>query len=259
MNEASVRHCGRSVLLSALIVSLLSPSAATADPDVAQTLHAVLTDPSRPDADRARDRRSRPTEVLTFFGLEPGMTVLDLLAGDGYYSEIAARATGPAGHVYLHNNQGTIGLMPRAMQRLQRSRLKQLEPYVREIHDVNLPSSSVDLVLMVLVYHDLYYENNGWQVPPGPLLRTVFRVLEPGGVLGIVDHAAPEGTGAAFAQSLHRIASDFVITDVERYGFVHEGSSDVLENAEDKLTRAVFDPAVRGNTSRFVLRFVKPG
>jgi len=221
-------------------------------------LAALLADSDRSPADRRRDLTSRPAEVLNFAGLNADMKVLDLLSGDGYYSEIIAGVVGPNGHVYMHNNQGYIGLQLKAIRRLRDGRLPNVEPFVREIGDIMLASNSVDLVLMNLVYHDLYYENNGWEVSADQVFQMIARVLKPEGVLLVVDHDAPRGSGSAFAPTLHRIEANYAITDIAARGLVFDASTSILYNPADDRSVSVFDPAIRGATSRFVLRFYKP-
>ncbi|MGE0621343.1 MAG: methyltransferase domain-containing protein [Pseudomonadales bacterium] len=239
-----------------LLTSLICPIAAAATP--ADAIDAALAHPERSETDRARDLTSHPAQVLRFAGARPGLTVLDVLAGDGYYSEILARVVGSDGRVFLHNNQAYVGLLRRVPDRRRRADVEALEIYVREIGDIDLRSDSVDLILMIKVYHDLYYLNNGWDVPPGPVFDTLRRVLKPGGVLLLVDHRAPDGTGASFAQNHHRIAADFARADLTARGFVFDGATDVLANPEDDLTRSPFAPDLRGRTDRFVQRYLKP-
>ena len=141
--------------------------------------------------------------------------------------------------------------------RLRGPDLESLEVYVREVGDINLPSESVDLVLMVKVYHDLYYLNNGWAVSPNQLFHTVHRILKPDGMLAVIDHRAPDDTGASYAQNLHRIAADFARRDIESRGFRFAGESDLLRNPEDDLRRSVFEPDLRGRTDRFLHRYRK--
>lgn len=217
----------------------------------------AIAHPDRQPADRARDLTSHPAAVLRFLDVAPGMMVLDLLGGDGYYSEILARAVGPSGRVYLHNNQGYRGLMRTVPRRLAGAGLEALEVQVQEIGDIMLPSGSVDLVLLVKVYHDLYYLNNGWEVPPGPFFDTIHRVLKPGGTLGVIDHRAPEGSGATFAQNLHRIDPAFARSDISARGFRLVAESNLLANPEDDLGSSPFSSALRGHTDRFLHRYEK--
>jgi predicted methyltransferase len=88
--------------------------------------------------------------------------------------------------------------------------------------------------------------------------RAIFAALKPGGVLGIIDHAAAPGAGASAAESLHRIEERVVIDEIEAAGFELAGEADFLRNPDDDHTASVFDPSVQGKTDRFVLRFEKP-
>jgi predicted methyltransferase len=90
------------------------------------------------------------------------------------------------------------------------------------------------------------------------LPRRAIQGIKPGGSLGIVDHQAVSGSPAETGSTLHRIDSAIVIADLEGAGFVLDGKSNVLANAEDDHSKGVFDPSVRGKTDRYVLRFKKP-
>lgn len=220
-------------------------------------ISAAVRHPDRSAADRLRDSTSHPEAVLRFLGVQPGMVVFDFLGGAGYYSELLTRVVGAEGQVYLHNNQGYQGLMRGLPRRLQGRGMDSLTVYVREIEDINLPSNTVDLVLMVKVYHDFYYLNNGWAVRPEAALQTVHRILKPGGLLGIIDHRAPDGSGSSFAQNLHRISADFTRADMESHGFRFDGASQVLANPIDDLLSSPFQAELRGRTDRFLHRYVK--
>jgi predicted methyltransferase len=242
----------RLIALCLLAVATSASAGSPADP-----ISSAVNHPARSKADRVRDLSSRPAAVLEFLTVRPGMVVVDLLGGDGYYSEILARVVGADGRVYLHNNQGYAGLMRKIPRRLQGEDMEALEVYVREFGDIHLPSKSVDLVLMVKVYHDLYYLNNGWSVTPREVFRTVHRILKPGGVLAVIDHRAPDGSGAAYAQNLHRIAEDFARQDIESRGFRLDARSGILRNPGDDLNRSVFEADLRGQTDRFLHRYRK--
>ncbi len=84
--------------LSAVLL-FASPHAKAAD-----EYDTALTHAGRPAADSARDALDHPAEMLRLAGIKPGMKVADVLAGDGYYSELLSYVVGPQGHVYLINN-----------------------------------------------------------------------------------------------------------------------------------------------------------
>src|ERR1700727_3150105 len=86
-----------SAVLSVLLFA--SPHASGAD-----EYDAALAHTGRPAADSARDVLDHPAEMLRLAGIKPGMKVADVLAGDGYFSELLSYVVGPKGHVYLINN-----------------------------------------------------------------------------------------------------------------------------------------------------------
>ena len=102
---------------------------------------------------------------------------------------------------------------------------------------------SVDVVLMSMSYHDLYFKDEGFSVDPAMLFKEVHAMLKKGGELAIIDHAANAGTGSSSAQELHRIDEAFARKDIESRGFKFVGSLDVLHNPADDHTKAVFDEA----------------
>ena len=183
---------------------------------------------------------------------------MDMFAGNGYYSEVLAKAVGPQGKVYLHNNQAYMQFAGKLAARLKDNRLPNVEVLVQEVDDLTVRNNSLDLVLLVMAFHDAYFQQNGWNVTPKPLLDGIFRVLKPAGTLVIIDHHAPPGSGSLHAQIRHRIDAQFVKEVVENHGFNFVATSDVLENEVDTLDKSVFDPMIRGNTSRFIFKFSKP-
>jgi predicted methyltransferase len=90
------------------------------------------------------------------------------------------------------------------------------------------------------------------------LNRSIFDALAPGGVFLVIDHAALPGSGLDVADTLHRIDPDIVKQEVTAAGFVFEGESAALRNADDPHTVNVFDASIRGRTDQFVYRFRKP-
>ncbi|MGZ8997598.1 MAG: class I SAM-dependent methyltransferase, partial [Allosphingosinicella sp.] len=118
-------------------------------------------------------------------------------------------------------------------------------------------SEPLDMVWTSQNYHDYPDEFMG-HIDPAQLNRAVFAMLKPGGTWFIVDHSAEPGTGMRDTERLHRIDPAIVRQQVEDAGFEFAGSSEVLDNPSDDHRRPVFDPAVRGHTDQFVMRFRKP-
>ena len=144
----------------------------------AGTVAEALANPDRSEADLTRDARSNPQSVLDHFGIQAGQNVLDLFAGGGYYSEIASYVVGDGGAVILHNNQAYLGFAGEALgKRLKDDRLPAVTRYDKEVDAIDLEENSIDLVLMVMTYHDLYYKTEGWDIDPD----SFFAMLHPAG------------------------------------------------------------------------------
>ncbi|HRK65154.1 MAG TPA: methyltransferase, partial [Terricaulis sp.] len=89
---------------------------------------------------------------------------------------------------------------------------------------------------------------------------SAFAALKPGGLYIVIDHSAVAGSPLQTdaAATNHRIDQAIVRQEVEAAGFVFDGEAEFLRNPEDTRTANVFDPAIRGRTDQFVLRFRKP-
>jgi len=225
-----------------------------------QALAKAVAAEGRSEADHKRDTTSKPAEVLKFFGLEPGMVVIDLFGGGGYYTELAARVVGDKGRVYHHTNHAYIPFIESELElRFKNDRLDGVTRILSEADDLQLPKGEADMVLMIMCYHDLFLVDEGWpEVDRSLFWKQVHAALKPGGILAVVDHAAKAGTGNTAVQTLHRIDRDFAKSDIVAAGFVFEAESDVLQNPDDDHSIIVFNPEIRRKTDRFVYKFTKP-
>jgi predicted methyltransferase len=210
---------------------------------------AAVADPARPDKDRARDAARKPAEMLAFAEVKPGDTVVDLVPGGGYFTRIFAKAVGPKGHVYA--------VLPQGFEQLRTS----IDPVAAAYPNVSVvvatadmaANAQVDVVWTAQNYHDL--RGAGDMTATN---KAVFAVLKPGGVYVVLDHAAAPGSGVRDINSLHRIDPAAVRAEVEAAGFRFDGESTALRNPADTHTAKVFDPAIRGHTDQFILKFRKP-
>ena len=222
----------------------------------------AVASPARTDADKERDAGRKPGQVLEFFGIEPGMTVLDMYSGGGYYTEMLSHIVGPDGKVVAHTNSAYarfVGDEP--VKRYADNRLANVEILLAENNELELPAAEFDAVMLILAYHDIYFVdlNNGWPKIDGPkFLAELKKGLKPGGMLAVVDHYAEAGSPRETGGTLHRIDPQIVISELEAEGFVLEGKSKVLRNMEDDYSKSMFDPEIRGRTDRFVLKFRLP-
>jgi predicted methyltransferase len=116
------------------------------------------------------------------------------------------------------------------------------------------PPAPVDLMWISQNYHDLH---NVAGLDVAAFNRLMFDSLKPGGIYLVLDHVAMPGSGARDTKTLHRIDPETVKSEVLAAGFKLVGSSDVVSHS-DTHTLKVFDPAVRGKTDQFILKFRKP-
>lgn len=225
---------------------------------IPEAIKNAVNSPDRPAADKQLDAGRQPAQMLAFFGIKPGMKVADLFAGGGYTTALLARVVGPSGTVYSQNPE-----FPEKFKKVGdawEARLK--SPAMKNAVAVKKPFSaddllpaapgSLDAVLMNMNYHDLVWMG----IDRNKLNGAVFKALKPGGVYGIVDHSAKPGTGLQDVQTLHRIDEQSLIGEVEKAGFKLEAASSALRHPDDDRTWQVFKK--RGQTDRFMLKFVKP-
>jgi predicted methyltransferase len=228
-----------------------TPRRAPSGGPVAQALAAR----DRPPEHVAQDEGRHSAQLLAFSGIEPGDRVLDLGAFQGYSSWLLSSLVGPEGAVVAQNPAPWTEFAPvlPAMAALTAARpntTHQIAPFDRLEGD----SESFDAAYSALIYHDAAYMD----VDRGVMNRRLYELLKPGGVYVVVDHHAAPGSGLRDVESLHRIDPAQVRREVESVGFRFDAESDVLVRPEDDLTLNVFDDAIRGRTSQFAYRFVKP-
>ena len=221
-------------------------------------LATALAVPARPQADRDRDADRKPAQLMTFFGVEPGMTVVDIIAAGGYMTDVLAVTVGPKGKVYSQNPPALLQMRDGAYGKALTERLanNRLPNVVRVDGDLpassQIPAGSVDVAVTAMNFHDVYNRDAALgQV----FMKSVYTMLKPGGVFGVTDHVGNDGADNA---KLHRIPKHIAAESAKAAGFVVEAESDVLAHSGDDHTKGVFDPALRGKTDQFTLRLRKP-
>ena len=211
-----------------------------------QDFSAILASSDRPDTEKALDAARKPAEVLTFYGVKSGDKVADIWAGRGYYTAILSQVVGPQGLVYSANPTSR----PEFTERWKNNKFTNVRVIDGPLDKIALPQDgSLDFVIIHLNYHDV-----------GPEARItmnkrVLGALKRGGVYGIVDHAAKEGTGNEAVKTLHRIDKQLVIKEVTGVGFNLAKEGTMLRKPED--TRDFNVNKERDKDERFVLAFQK--
>jgi len=129
-----------------------------------------------------REREERTDLLVTALQLKPGMVVADIGAGTGYLARRMAPAVTPGGTVLAVDVQPEMVALLQSTVR--QSGLTQIQPLLGAEDDVRLPASSVDLAIMVDVYHELAF--------PYEVLASIVRALKPGGQLVFVEYRAED-------------------------------------------------------------------
>ena len=241
--------------------ALIEPGAArAAENDV---YAAAVAHPGRSAEDVKRDQTDRPEDVLRASGIKPGMQVADVLASDGYYSELLSYVVGPKGHVLLINNEAYDKFSNNAWkERIEKQHLSNVEHRTVAMDKMGLGEGTLDAAVLVKVYHDLYWvaPQDGWpKIDVGSVLDQIVHALKPGGIVVVVDHSAKPGTGSSAAGELHRIDEAYARKDFETHGLKFVTQSEVLRRPDDARDQISYKPPMLGKTDRFVYVFRKPG
>lgn len=269
--------CARALLPLLAAVAFCLPAAAQ---DAASLIDKAMTGTHRADANKARDKFRHPKETLLFFGLEPGMTVVEITPSRGWYTEILAPVLREKGEYYA-----AVG----AITEKSPDFAKQTDAYYRAMlagapdlygktkisvmapPDIQVaPAGLADLVLTFRNVHNWAKAGTA-----DAMFKAFFDALKPGGALGVVEHRAKPGT--AFQQQIDSgyMTEAYVIETAQKAGFKLENKSEINANPRDTKDYAggvwTLPPNLRnvadadkpkflaiGESDRMTLKFVKP-
>ncbi len=222
---------------------------------------SVAATAARSEANVKLDASRKPAEVLAFLGLKPGMRVSDPFGANLYWAEITTPVVGPKGRVSIW--EPTQFYDQKAYDRFTAFKATHPNAWMRvsPFEAPDLPANAYNLMLINLDYHDVYWEsakNRVVRMDPDAWLKVIYASMKRGAVVGVIDHVANPGDTRATVEKLHRIDPATVKADFKRAGFRLEAESNLLRNPADDHSLLVFDPAIRGKTDRFVLKFRKP-
>lgn len=238
---------------------LVAEQAASAVADAVQAAShgrwsATIADPRRPEAEVARDPLRQPMEMLEFIEVRPGQRIADIRPEEGYFTRLFAPVVGETGQVYAFVPTLTAGREQAFAEGLQ-AEYGNVTPVIGLLDAMRF-EAPLDVVFMGQEYHDFHIER--FDVDVAEMNRRVFAALRPGGTYVILDHSGRPGTGNTEVQSLHRIEGAFLRREVEAAGFIYEGQTHVVANADDPMDISVFDESIRGRSDQFVYRFRRP-
>lgn len=225
-------------------------------------IYASIDNIERLPGDMDEDSWRKPSEVLTFLGVRPGMKVVDYFSAGGYYTELLSRVVGPNGQVIAYNNPEYLkfsGEKPK--QRYGNDRLPNVVQLTTPPEEAPFEPDSLDAALFVMSYHDLHWKSKDGSWPstdPAQALAKLVPALKPGATVVVLDHAAVAGADPAVSvDALHRIDPAIIKREFEAAGLTFDAESQAFANAEDDHTKPVFDPAVRHKTDQVMYRFKK--
>ncbi|MGI4720084.1 MAG: class I SAM-dependent methyltransferase [Janthinobacterium lividum] len=224
----------RLILAAGVAATLATGAIGAAQADDA--LKAAIAGEHRSAANKARDAARHPYETLTFFGIKPNMTVVELVPSGGWYTEILAP--------YLRQNGKLIGagqaIAPGNRYGMAFKQKLDSNPalYDKVVPAVFEPPATYQIaapnsVDMVLTFRNLH----NWAGSSEDALKNTFReihkVLKPGGVLGIVDHRLPASMPQDAKASSGYVHEAWVIKTVESAGFKLAAKSEINANPKD--------------------------
>ncbi|HMM77424.1 MAG TPA: methyltransferase [Gammaproteobacteria bacterium] len=266
-------------LLSSLLLVLAVAAPALAADAPSPSLDQAIAGAHRSAENRARDVYRHPAETLRFFGIAPTMTVIEILPGEGWYTEILAPYLAPAGKLAIathepdspneYRREGHKALMakldaaPALYGAVERRVMWQGD-------GVSLgPPASADMVLTFRNTHN--WINDGKMEA---VYQACFDVLKSGGVLGVEQHRAPAGADAAASAKKGYVPEGWLIEQIEGVGFKLVDKSEINANPKDTKDYAdgvwTLPPVLRlgekdrekylaiGESDRMTLKFIKP-
>ena len=245
--------------------------------EVSPDIAAAVADPARKPENRARDVYRHPAQTLSFFGLKPDMTVVEMLPSGGWYAEILAPYLAAGGHYVGAVPPGKSSDSFNAMLAADPARYGKVTvvPFTMGQLTDFTPPGTADLILTFRNIHNLLGDAD--QPGDGAAPQTFadwYRALKPGGVLGVVEHRLPEQMDVAREKTTGYVKRSTVIRLAMAAGFQLVAASDVNANPKDDhdhpkgvwtlppsyelgdVDKAKY--AAIGESDRMTLKFVKP-
>jgi predicted methyltransferase len=179
---------------------------AAMEPPVLQedaALQTAVASATRPEADRVRDAYRHPFETLTFWGLQPGLTVVEIEPGRaGWWRNILEPYATATGGRYV--------------------------PINRPLEGMGVEDGEADMVVVARALHNWHRSDR-----TAPYMAAFFKALKPGGILAIEQHRGAEGLNADETAPTGYVSESYVIHAAQAAGFVLEGRSELNANPKD--------------------------
>lgn len=218
---------------------------------------AIYEHPTRSQEDKDQDAGRMALEIYEWLGVQPGIAVADVYSAGGYNTQLLSLVVGDRGKVYSVFEfyaekdlfEGRVYRVPQVQERIEQAGITNVD-LTMTLDEV--PSASIDVAIAVRNYHDVEWVFDGYS--RADTVANFFRMMKPGGVVGIVE-AATDREG--WDQETHRLNEAVVIEDFTSAGFELVESSDMLRNTSDDHSASGFDEG-RHTVDRYLLKFRKP-
>ena len=260
-----------------------APPAPTAEEAFAAKMDAVLAGAQRSDANRARDQYRHPKETLAFFGFGPGLKVVEITPGAGWFTEVLAPALKGDGKLVVAIVDPASAGSDSAKAYYEKNNKAYADKLTADAasygevevvsFDQKAPSfgvaGSADAVYTFRNVHN--FTNSG---SDGAMFKAFFDVLKAGGTLGVEEHRANPGTDSATSAKSGYVTEDYVIKLATDAGFELVDRSEVNANPKDTKDYEggvwTLPPSLRegdkdkdkylaiGESDRMTLKFRKP-
>ena len=257
--------------IACLVLLMGQPAAGHAAAPQGSAIDAALAAPNRTAANVARDKSRNPKETLSFFGVEPGGTIVELWPGGGWYTEVLAPYLASAGALYVIPPAGRYDERIRAKLAGDAVYGKVQVATFTAGQPTSIPAGSADVVL---TFRNVHSWLDGDEPIADQVFAEAFRMLKPGGTLGVVEHRLPEGAADERQKTSGYVKVSTVRRLAEAAGFRFAGSSEINANPKDTADHPegvwTLPPSLRlgdkdrekylaiGESDRMTLKFIKP-
>ena len=264
------------ILLTAMMVLSVgevgAQSTRAEDDSAKAALVKAVDSPTRSAEDKARDQYRHPVETLSYFGIKPDMTVVEIWPGGGWYTDILAPFLKERGKLYEAVPPGKNGensdtyrkklaADPARYGKIILTELPSKQPIA--------PAGSADMVLTFRNVHNWMRRGSAEDT-----FKEMYAALKPGGILGVEEHRADSSQPQDPKAASGYVREDYVIKLAEQAGLKLVSKSEINANPKDTKDYAsgvwTLPPTLRlgdkdrdkylaiGESDRMTLKFVKP-
>ena len=255
-----------------LLVTAVSISAKTKSEQPAADKHRLADN-------KARDQYRHPQQTLEFFGVKPNMTVVEISPGGGWYTEILAPYLRDEGQFYAahYSADSKVAYFQKSLKSFIKKTSAQPEVYGKMILTELDPPAKVEIAPALSADRVLTFRNvHNWMKSgtADAVFKAMYGALKQGGMLGVVEHRAVEGTEQDPQAKSGYVTEDYVIKLAEKTGFILLEKSEINANPKDTKDHPAgvwtLPPSLRleeknkakyvaiGESDRMTLKFVKP-